>query len=131
MTCASGAAPKPEAKAADLQVSKVEILDAKNAAGCVAGKANTVHAVIKNAGDVEVGAVITIQLSIDGKPAKTVTMGGVGAPPNDEKDAYFSNVDLAKGAHTIRVTVNPDGKVPEADATNNTSAPQTVTCTDN
>jgi hypothetical protein len=129
VTCAKAPDPKPVPKAVDLQVEKFDVLDAANKPGCVDGNANLIHVWITNAGDVEfLDGNFSIGLSIDGQPTKPLTMGGIGAPPSNKKDGFFENVSLTKGDHTFQVTVNPDGQAPEADTTNNTSAPQTVTC---
>jgi subtilase family serine protease len=129
VTCAKAPDPKPALKTVDLQVEKFEVLDAENKPGCVDGNANLIHVWITNAGDVEfLDGNFSIGLSIDGQPTKPLTMGGIGAPPSNKKDGFFENVSLTKGDHTFQVTVNPDGQAPEADTTNNTSAPQTVTC---
>lgn len=129
VTCSRGAEAKPEAKPLDLQVARVAVQKSDNSNGCVAGATNQVHVVVRNTGDAETSATITIDLSVDGEVVKSITMGGIGKPPSNTKDAYFSKVDLSEGRHTIQVTVNADGKVAEADDSNNTSALQTVTCT--
>jgi len=125
VNCTQGAAPTPTPKPAGLQVASVDVQDPDGHSGCVAGNSNNVHLVIKNTGDSEVSAVIPVQLSIDGKPGRTTTIGGVA--PNDQKDSFFSGVTLSAGTHTLKVIVDPDHKVGVAVASTS-SATKQVTC---
>ncbi len=113
---------------ADLQATKSEFNGDSGDAECVLGTRNNVRTVINNPGDVNVNEAVTVQLTIDGAPAGTTTVSGVGTI--GVRSVYFDDVKLTKGAHTIQVTVDPDGTVAEADETNNTTPPQTVTCTE-
>jgi hypothetical protein len=126
VTCASGAAPRPAARPADLQVATTEVKDKTGAPGCVAGSDNRVEVHIKNAGDADVNAVFSVQLKVDGKASGGTTVGGVAA--GTTKTAVVSGVSLGKGHHTVLVTVDPDHAVTEANEQNNTATIQ-VTCT--
>ncbi len=125
VSCAVGAALPPPPKPADLQISKLEVQNANGVVGCVAGNGNNVHIVVKNNGDKEIGAVITLQAAVDGKAAGSVTMGGVGA--NSQKDSYISNINISRGNHTVQVTLDPENKIAEAGEGNNSASVQ-VNC---
>jgi hypothetical protein len=125
VNCAQGAAPTPTPKPAGLQIAAVDVQDANGHPRCVAGNNNTVHLVITNTGDSDVSAVIPVQLSIDGKPGRTTTIGGLAA--NERKDSFFSGVTLGSGNHTLKVTVDPDHKLSVPVASSN-SATDRVTC---
>ena len=125
VTCAVGAPPKPEQKPADLQISKLEVQKAGGVPGCVAGNTNSIFILVKNAGDKEISAVIALQAAVDGKTAGSVTMGGIGA--NSEKVSYISPVNIPRGNHTVRVTLDPENEIPEAGERNNSVTIQ-VSC---
>jgi hypothetical protein len=125
VNCARGAAPTPTPKPAGLQVAAVDVQDADGHSRCVAGTTNNVHLLIKNTGDSEISAVIPVQLSIDGKPGRTTTIGGVAA--NNQKDSFFTGVTLGAGKHTLKVTVDPDHKL-GVDVVSTSSATNQVTC---
>jgi hypothetical protein len=126
VNCAQGAAPTPTPKPAGLQVATVDVQDSDGHSRCVAGNANNVHLVLKNTGDSDVSAVIPVQLSIDGKPGRTTTIGGLAA--NERKDSYFTGVSLGAGTHTLKVTIDPDHTVAVA-VTSTSSATTRVICT--
>jgi Baseplate J-like protein/CARDB len=126
VNCTQGAAPTPAPKPASLQVALVDVQDPDGHSRCVAGNANNVHLVLKNTGDSDVSDVIPVQLSIDGKPGRSTTIGGVAA--NNQKDSFFTGVTLSSGTHTLKVTVDPDHKVGVAVALTG-SATAHVTCT--
>jgi hypothetical protein len=126
VNCGQGAAPTPTPKPAGLQVAAVDVQDADGHSRCVAGNTNNVHLVVSNTGDSEVSAVIPVQLSIDGKPGRTTTIGGLAA--NDRKDSFFTGVGLSAGTHTLKVTIDPDRKL-GVDVVSTSSATDRVTCT--
>ena len=104
----------------------MDVQDSDGHSRCVAGNANNVHLVLKNTGDSDVSAVIPVQLSIDGKPGRTTTIGGLAA--NERKDSYFTGVSLGAGTHTLKVTIDPDHTVAVA-VTSTSSATTRVICT--
>jgi hypothetical protein len=114
VNCAQGAAPTPAPKPASLQVAAVDVQDPD------------VHLVLKNTGDSDVSDVIPVQLSIDGKPGRPTTIGGVAA--NNQKDSFFTGITLSAGTHTLKVTIDPDHKVGVAVASTGTATAH-VTCT--
>jgi hypothetical protein len=109
VNCARGAAPKPTPEPPGLQVAAVDVQDPDGHSRCVAGNNNNVHLVIKNTGDSDISAVIPVQLSIDGKLGRTTTIGGLAA--NERKDSFFTGVGLGAGAHSVKVTIDPDHKL--------------------
>jgi hypothetical protein len=127
VTCAQGAAPTPTPKPAGLQVTTLDVQDPDNGRSrCLAGNSNDVHVVLKNIGDADVRDVIPIQLSIDGKPERTATVGGLAA--SAQKDAYFTGVSLPAGKHTLKVTIDPDRTLAVGVSSSNNATKQ-VTCT--
>jgi hypothetical protein len=126
VNCAQGAAPTPAPKPAGLQVAAVDVQDADGHARCVAGNNNNIHLVVKNTGDSDVNAVIPVQLSVDGKPVRTTTIGGLAA--NERKDSFFTGATLSAGNHTVKVTVDPEHKLGLPVASGGSATTQ-VTCT--
>jgi subtilase family serine protease len=129
VNCTVGATPTPQPKPADLQISKLEVQNGNGVVGCVAGNGNSVHIVVTNVGDKEIGAVITLQAAVDGKAAGSTTMGGVGA--NSQKDSYISGVNISRGKHTVQVTLDPENKIPEAGGEGNNVSSVQVDCARN
>jgi CARDB protein len=111
-------------KSVELTLDSVKFIAGQGKDTCSASIPHTMMAVLKNGGT-ETLASVSLQLLVDGQARATTTASGIG--PQAPVNAYFDNVTLSKGTHTLVVVVDPDNKVIEGNEQDNKATIQ-VSC---